>query len=167
MKITNWYTLSLLLHLTALAFWLGGLTFFLVVFGPAVNGLKPGVGARTLNHGRRALEAVSWSAIGLLTVTGIINFILVSQATGAPQGEFYTMILSLKLLLFFTMLLHHCLQVFKYGPKIAALTSRTDIETDSWPEELRAHWRKWFTLLKINAALGPIAVLLGVALVKG
>ena len=167
MNMTNWYTLSLLLHLIALALWLGGMAFFLVVFGPAVNELKPGVGARTLNHGRSALEAVSWTAIGLLTVTGIINFILVSRATGAPQGEFYTMILSIKLLLFFAMLLHHCLQVFKYGPKITALTSRADIEAASWPEELRAHWRKWFTLLKINVALGPIVIFLGLALSKG
>jgi hypothetical protein len=31
---------------------------------------------------------------------------------------------------------------------------------------LLTHWRKWFLLLKINAALGPVVTLLGVALIK-
>jgi hypothetical protein len=65
------------------------------------------------------------------------------------------------------MVVHHCLQVFKYGPKIASLTADLPAVIDSWPEPLLTHWRKWFLLLKINAALGPVVTLLGVALIKG
>jgi hypothetical protein len=86
--------------------------------------------------------------------------------TGAHLGQHYLTILSVKLLLFVAMLVHHALQVFKYGPKIAAKTKQAAITTDSWPEDLRADWQRWFMLLKINATIGPIAILLGLALVR-
>jgi len=164
--MTSWYTFSLFLHLVGLALWLGSIAFFLVVFGPAVHDLQPGVGIRTLNQGRISLEAVSWTAIALLLITGIVNLILQDQAIRAPQGNFYTVTLAVKLFFFFAMLLHHCLQVFKYAPKIASLTAHLTASADSWPEPLLTYWRKWFLLLKINAALGLIVTLLGLALVK-
>ena len=135
----SWYALSLLLHLVALALWLGGMVFFLVVFWPAALKLSPGIGVQTLNQGRIALETLSWTAIGLIAITGIINLMLASDGAGASQGEFYTITLSVKLFFFFAMLVHHCLQVFKYAPPIAALTAQTPAETMVWPEPLRAH----------------------------
>jgi uncharacterized membrane protein len=163
--MTSWYTLSLFFHLVGLALWVGGIVFFLVVFAPAVHDLQPGAGIRTLNHGRISLEAISWVGIALLLMTGIINLILRNQESSTPQGNFYTIVLSVKLFLFVAMVFHHCLQVFKYGPKIASLTAQLTV-TASWPEPLLTHWRKWFLLLKINAALGPVVTLLGVALIK-
>ena len=165
--MSSWYTLSLLFHLFGLALWLGGIAFFLVVFGPAVHNLQPGLGLRTLNHGRFSLEAMSWVGIGLLLVSGIINLILRNQEPSTPQDNFYTIALAVKLFLFVAMVVHHCLQVFKYGPKIASLTADLPAVTDSWPEPLLTHLRKWFLLLKINAALGPVVTLLGIALIKG
>jgi hypothetical protein len=35
-----------------------------------------------------------------------------------------------------------------------------------WPEPLLSQWQKWFMLLKINAGIGPIVTLLGLALIK-
>lgn len=164
--MTRLHSVSLLLHLIALAMWLGGIAFFLIVFGPAVHGLKAGLGLRLLNRGRGTFELLSWTAIGLLFLTGILNLVLRSQMSGAHLGEYYLTILSVKLLLFLAMLVHHVLQVFKYGPKIAAKTNLAAITADSWPEALRADWQKWFMLLKINATIGPIATLLGMALVR-
>jgi putative copper export protein len=161
-----WHTLSLLLHIIALVLWLGNIAFFLIVFGPAVHYLQPGVGIRILNQGRIAFGYISWTAVGLLVITGIVNLFVQSRLTGGHVGEYYLGVLGIKLLLFVAMLVHHCLQVFKYGPKIAALTSRADVETAVWPEPLRAHWQKWFMLLKINATLGPVVIFLGLALVK-
>ena len=54
--MTAWHTLSLFFHLVALALWLGGIAFFLVVFAPAVHDLQPGIGIRTLNQGRTPLK---------------------------------------------------------------------------------------------------------------
>jgi putative copper export protein len=164
--MTRLHSLSLLLHLLALAMWLGGIAFFLIVFGPAVHELKPVLGLKLLNRGRMTFEALSWTAIGLLFLTGILNLVMRSQMTGAHLGNVYLTILSVKLLLFLAMLVHHALQVFKYGPKISALTNNAAITIDSWPEPLRTHWQKWFMFLKINATIGPIATLLGLALVR-
>ena len=164
--MSSWITLSLFFHLVGLCLWVGGIAFFLVVFAPAAHGLQSGVSLRTLNHGRISLEAISWGGIALLLVSGIINLILRIQQPSIPQDDFYAVVLSVKLFLFVAMVAHHCLQVFKYGPKIASLTAEAAAVTESWPEPLLTHWRKWFLLLKINAALGPLVTLLGLALVK-
>jgi putative copper export protein len=164
--MTAWHTLSLFFHLVALALWLGGIAFFLVVFAPAVHDLQPGIGIRTLNQGRISLEAVSWAGIALLLVTGIINLVLRYQGPSGSPSHFYSITLAVKLFLFAAMVVHHCLQVFKYGPKIASLTVQLPAVINSWPEPLLTHWRKWFLLLKINAALGPAVMFLGIALLK-
>ena len=164
--MTPWYAVSLLVHLFALALWLGGIAFFLIVFGPAVHELKPGAGIRILNHGRMAFEALSWVGIALVMITGMTNLILRNQMSGAYLGQYYMVVLATKLFLFVAMLVHHSLQVFKYGPKIFALTAQVGDEAALWPETLRSDWQRWFLLLKINAALGPIVILLGLALVR-
>jgi len=164
--MSSWHLLTLWLHLIAIAFWLGGIVFFLVVFAPAVRELNPGTGIRALNQGRINLEAMSWAAIALVLITGIVNLILRKQGSAAPEGAFYTAILSVKLFLFFAMVVHHCLQVFKYAPSIGALTEEIPPESASWPEPLLSVWQKWFVLLKINAGIGPVVTMLGLALVK-
>ena len=164
--MTPWYAVSSLVHLLALALWLGGIAFFLVVFGPAVHELKPALGIRVLNQGRIAFEALSWVGITLVMITGMTNLILRNQMSGAYLGPHYMIVFTIKLFAFIAMLVHHSLQIFKYGPKILALTAEVSDEAPSWPEPLRSYWQRWFLLLKINAALGPIAILLGLALVR-
>jgi uncharacterized membrane protein len=161
----NWHTLSLLLHLLALALWLGGMAFFLAAFWPAMNGVKPGTAIRALNQGRIAFEGIAWIGIILLMLTGGVNLILRSQMTSAHLGRAYMIVLAIKLFLFVAMLVHHTLQVFKYGPRIAALTAEAG-DAAAWPEALRAHWQKWFMLLKLNAGLGLAVILLGVLLMR-
>jgi putative copper export protein len=162
--MTIWYSLSLLIHLIALALWLGGIVFFLIVLGPAVHELEPRIAITTLNQGRLGLETASWIAIGLLLITGILNLVARASATGAVVSESYGILLAVKLFVFGAMVVHHCLQVFKYAPVIAGLTSALPQVVPSWPEALLSNWRRWFLLLKINAALGPICVMLGLAL---
>ena len=164
--MTTWYSLSLMLHLVAVALWLGGIVFFLVVSGPAVHELEAAIAIKTMNRARIGLEMISWSAIALLLLTGITNLFLRNQASAPTTSDSYGILLSAKLFLFGAMAMHHGLQVFKYAPRIAALTAELRPNTTEWPEPLLAHWRRWFLLLKINAGLGPIAVLLGLALAK-
>jgi len=164
--MTILYSFSLLIHLIALALWLGGIVFFLLVLGAAVRELEPRIAITTLNRGRLGLETASWIAIGLLLLTGIFNLVARVPAAGAGISESYGMLLGVKLFVFGAMVAHHCLQVFKYAPAIASLTSAMPQVAPAWPEPLLSHWRRWFFLLKINAALGPIAVLLGLSLGK-
>lgn len=156
-------TLGLFLHLIALGLWLGGMAFFLVVFGPAAQNLRPGLSLKVLNCGRARFENLSWVGIGLLVITGILNLVLRAQTT--HLGQLYMVILAVKLLLFFAMFIHHALQVFKYGPKITLLTNETADSVDVWPEPLHSYWTKWFMLLKLNATLGPITTLFALALI--
>ena len=161
-----WQALSLMLHVIAIALWLGAMVFFLVVLGPAVYELEPRIAITTLNRGRIGLEFISWIAIGLLLLTGIFNLLARASAATIVIGETYAVILGVKLFFFAAMVVHHCLQVFKYAPAIADLTARLPHDLESWPEPLLSHWRRWFLLLKINAALGPLVVLLGLNLAK-
>jgi putative copper resistance protein D len=164
--MTTWHTVSLLLHLVAFAMWIGAMVFFLIVMGPAVNEMEPSIAIRTMNRGRIGLEAISWIGIGLLFVTGIANLALRNPAT-AVSGSSYMILLGAKLFVFLAMTVHHCLQVFKYAPSIAAQTAVINPGATVWPEALLSNWRRWFMLLKLNAGLGPLAVLLGLALNEG
>ncbi len=163
--VAVWDSISLLLHLLAAALWLGAIVFFLAVIGPAAQGLEPKIAIRTMNQGRIGLETLSWSAIGVLLLTGIFLLAARLQAGATLDGAF-GILLGVKLFLFIAMAVHHGLQVFKYAPQIAELTEKLPPGGTEWPEPLLSHWRRWFFLLKINAALGPLAVLLGLALVK-
>lgn len=162
--MTFWLTITLLLHLLGVILWLGGIVFFLVVFAPAVHELEPGVGMRALNHGRISLETIAWISIVILLFSGIAAFTFRAQAAGAPLPTSYTIVLSFKIVLFVSMLVHHCLQVFKYAPRIASLTAALSPQPDSWPEPLLSQWQRWFLLLKINSVVGVIIVILGLML---
>lgn len=164
--MTSVNSLSLLLHLLALAMWIGGMVFFLIVLGPAAHRLESASAPRLLNQARSRFEALSWAALALLSVTGVFSLVVRSEATAGQLGQHYLTLLAIKLLVFLAMLVHHGLQVFKHGPRIGALTAQLGNAGDAWPEPLRSHWEKWFRLLKINAALGPVATLLGLALVQ-
>ena len=164
--MTVWHTVNLLVHLVAFAMWIGAMVFFLIVMGPAVHEMEPNIAIHTMNRGRIGLEALSWIGIGLLLVTGIANFALHNTAA-ATSGSAYRVLLGGKLFVFMAMTVHHCLQVFKYAPSIARQTAALDSSATVWPEALLSDWRRWFMLLKLNAGLGPVAVLLGLALTKG
>ncbi len=161
------HNLNLWLHLISLVLWIGGIAFFLFVFGPAVHTLPPGTGVQVLDKGRKSLQTLSWIAINLLLITGVLNLIFRGMVNGFQFGPTYYSILATKLFLFLAMMVHHSLQAFKYGPKIVSLTAQTAQDIEAWPEPLLSYWRKWFTLLKINAALGPIVLLLGLGLTRG
>jgi uncharacterized membrane protein len=149
---------NLWLHLISAAVWVGGMIFFLFVFGPAARSLAPAERLRALDHGRESFQTLSWIAILLLFFTGSLNFFFRFTPGAAPLGSGYAAILAIKLLLFVAMIFHHSLQAFKYGPRLASVGVEPAGE---WPEPLAAAWKKWFTLLKINTTLGVVVLLLG------
>ena len=157
-------TLSLWLHLVSVTAWVGGILFFLSVFGPAVHALPAASGIQALDKGRRRFQSLSWIAIHLALFTGIVNFVLRGIAAGWAFDPAYNWTLAVKLFLFLAMLFHHSLQAWKYAPKLAAFIAQTSADAEPWPEPLLFHWKKWFVLLKINATLGPIVLLLGLGL---
>lgn len=161
------YSLSLWLHIVSLSLWIGTILFFLFVFGPAVHALSAGAAVRVLNRGRISLQSVSSAAVILLVVTGIFNLLARGAGSGLALNSGYYAVLSIKLFLFFAMVFHYLLQAVKYAPQLASLTAQAEGDLPVWPEPLLALWRRWFFLLKINATLGLIVLLLGLALTKG
>jgi uncharacterized membrane protein len=145
--------LNLWIHILSLSVWIGGMLFFLLVFAPAVRSLQPGPSIAVLNLGRRYFQAASWIAINLLFITGMINLIFRGTSSEFAPGSGYYLVLGIKLLLYLTMVLHHCFQAFKYAPRITSLSAQTSRDTSTWPEDLLSLWKKWFVLLKINATL--------------
>jgi putative copper export protein len=158
------HSANLWLHIVSMAVWVGAMAFFLFVFGPAVKSLAPADGIRALNHGREALQTLSWIAVHLLFLTGVLNFFFRLTAGGVHPETGYYGILGIKLALFFAMSFHHFLQSLKYAPRIASATAAAEPAAASWPEPLTAVWKKWFMLLKINTALGALVLFLGLAL---
>jgi putative copper export protein len=150
-----------------MALWLGGMVFFLIVMGAATRDLDAKIAVASLDRARTGFETASWIAIGLLLATGIANLLLGTRDGVLPLDGSYGILLGIKLAVFGAMVAHHCLQAFKHAPEIARLTGQVKPVDAKWPEPLLSRWRRWFLLLKINAALGPIAVLLGLALKQG
>jgi uncharacterized membrane protein len=126
--------------------------------------MAPATGVQVLDKGRRSLQTLSWIAINLLLISGFFNLIFRGAESRFEFGSVYYSIMAIKLFLFLAMIFHHSLQAFKYAPEIAALTSAAGPAIQSWPEPLLAHWKRWFLLLKINATLGAVVLLLGLAL---
>jgi uncharacterized membrane protein len=157
---------NLWLHIVSMAVWIGAMAFFLFVFGPAVKSLAAFDGIRALNHGREALQTLSWIAVHLLFLTGVLNFFFRLTAGGVYPASGYFWILGIKLTLFSAMIFHHFLQSLQYAPRIVSATAAADPGAGSWPEPLTAAWKKWFVLLKINTALGALVLLLGLALAR-
>jgi putative copper export protein len=156
-------SLSLALHLASFALWIGAIVFFLFVFAPAVHALGPSDAIPALESGRRSLQAISWSAASLLLFTGIVNFLFRAGASSHLTAAYYS-VLGAKVLFFFAMVIHLAIQSFKYGPPLAALSAQIPGEVQSWPEPLLSKWKGWFTLAKINATLGLVVLVLGLAL---
>jgi uncharacterized membrane protein len=164
--LASFHVFNLWLHILSAALWVGSISFFLFVFAPAVHSLSAGTGVRILDWGRQRLESLSWFGIAVLLITGILNFIFRAQSSDFHITTGYSIILGIKLFLFLAMAFHHSLQTFKYGPKIVLLTAQAQENLEAWPEPLLAHWKKWFVLLKINATLGVLLLLLGLALTR-
>jgi uncharacterized membrane protein len=156
-------TLSSWLHLISVVAWIGSMLFFLFVFGPAVRQLSAAAGIAALNRGRERFQSISSVLMVAVLLTGAGGF-----ATRAPQGSsgdsLFGWILGFKIFLFVAMSVHHVLQAAKYSPKLIELTAREAARSQAWPEPLLALWRRWFLLLKMNVALGTLALLLGILL---
>ncbi|MGH7835056.1 MAG: hypothetical protein ACREQK_15540 [Candidatus Binatia bacterium] len=156
-------TLSSSLHLISVGAWVGLMLFFLFVFGPAVRQLSPGAGIAALNRGREYFQCISSILIVAVLLTGLISF-GTRTVQGPSNDSGFAWILGLKIFLFFAMSVHHVLQAAKYSPKLIELTAQEAPRSQAWAEPLLSLWRRWFLLLKMNAALGTFTLLLGLFL---
>jgi copper resistance protein D len=161
--------LVLLIHVLAAIVWLGGMFFISLVLVPSLRKLEPPI-KRTeiLSATARRFSLVSWIAILVLLVTGVINSVnrgitihLISS--GKLFSSHFGMILTFKVFLVLVMILISAVHDFILGPKLIKLT---EIDRPG-PDSMKSLAKKrklvsW--LARINAFIGIIVVACAVML---
>lgn len=159
----------LLIHVLSAIVWLGGMFFISLVLVPSLRKLEPPIKrTEVLSATARRFSLVSWAAILVLLITGVIN----SANRGVTvhlisSGTFFSypfgIILTVKVFLVLVMILISAIHDFILGPKLIKLTK---IERPS-PDSTKSLAKKrkvvsW--LARINAFIGIIVVACAVML---
>ena len=106
-----WYWL----HLLGVIIWVGGFFYLIMAFIPAMNvGAASQARSAIIERAVARFRRVTWIAIALLAVTGVINFVLrvrIAQAAQLPVNELlpqgYMHVLGIKLVIVLGLILHH------------------------------------------------------------
>jgi putative copper resistance protein D len=161
--------LVLLIHVLAAIVWLGGMFFISLVLAPSLRKLDPPT-KRTeiLSVTARRFSLVSWIAILVLLVTGVINAVnhgitidLISS--GKLFSSHFGIILTFKVFLVLIMILISAVHDFILGPQLTKLTELQRPGQDS--AKFVAKKRKFVSwLARINAFIGIIVVACAVML---
>jgi copper resistance protein D len=161
--------LVLLIHVLAAIIWLGGMFFISLVLVPSVRKLEPPI-KRTeiLSATARRFSLVSWTAILVLLITGVINSVnrgitidLISS--GKVFSSHFGMILTFKVFLVIVMILISAIHDFILGPKLIKLTELDRPSPDS-AKSLGKKRKVVSWLARINAFIGIIVVACAVML---
>jgi copper resistance protein D len=161
--------LVLLIHVLAAIIWLGGMFFISLVLVPSVRKLEPPI-KRTeiLSATAKRFSLVSWTAILLLLITGVINSVnrgitidLISS--GKVFSSHFGMILTFKVFLVLIMILISAVHDFILGPKLIKL-SEPDRPSPESMESLGKKRKVVSWLARINAFIGIIVVACAVML---
>ena len=65
------YHLSIGLHLTAMALWLGHMFVWSLIIGPALKGVQPAADAEILRERSLFRGGLGWPALAVLVITGV------------------------------------------------------------------------------------------------
>ncbi|MDT7923514.1 MAG: DUF4149 domain-containing protein [Chlorobiota bacterium] len=155
------YIASVLLHILAATFWLGGMLFLAIVVVPALRGAPER--ARLLERMGKLFERASVIALAVLLVTGVVNLLFrgvaqVSDLWSSPVGRMG----ALKLALFVVMAILSLWHNVVLGRRALALLQqgREDPHAARW-----VLWSRWVGRLLV--LLSVILVLLGVLISRG
>ncbi len=162
------YLISVWLHLLAMAVWIGGMIFLVLVLVPVVRLPEArGVAGLLVHQVGTRYRTVGWVCLALLVLSGIVNLsyrgygwadLFDGRLWQGPFGH----ILGGKLLLVAIVLVLSAIHDFRVGPRATALLR----EKPGSPEALRARRQaSWFG--RVNLLLALAIVLLGVMLVRG
>jgi uncharacterized membrane protein len=149
--------------------WLGGMFFISLVLVPSLRKLEPPI-KRTeiLSATARRFSLVSWTAILVLLVTGVINSVnrgitIHIISSGKLFSSHFGMILTIKVSLVLVMILISAIHDFILGPKLIKLTEPDRPSPDS--TKFLGKKRKVVSwLARINAVIGIIVVACAVML---
>jgi len=161
------YTLVVLIHILAAIIWLGGMFFIAIVMVPALRRLEPAQKRiEVLSATATRFRAISWIAILVLLITGVLNAInhgvtMQKISTGEFFSSNFGKILILKLILVFAMLVLSAIHDFILGPRLIELLNSSNPDSS---QRLKKNRKYVSWLARINALLGILVVACAVML---
>lgn len=120
---------SLWLHLLAVAVWIGGIVFWMIVLLTREMSSSPDAVGTWLEPLGRRFYTVEWEALGLIVLTGLLNLIARVRTGGFFQPD-YQRTLGMKLGLVAGMVGLQLWQHFSLLPRLA----KAPLEETSWTE---------------------------------
>jgi len=162
-------TIVVVIHVLAAIVWLGGMFFISLVIVPALRNFEPPEKRiEILTATARRFRHVSWIAILVILITGIINsanhgitFQIISS--GGLFSSHFGKILTLKVFLVFVMIVISAIHDFILGPKLIKLAKQSKQRPDSnMILERKRKAVSW--LARFNALIGILVVACAVML---
>ncbi len=168
-KLSTTALLVLVIHVLAAIVWLGGMFFISLVLVPSLKKLEPPT-KRTeiLSATARRFSLVSWIAILVLLITGIINsanrgVTIDLISSGTIISSRFGLILTFKVFLVLVMILISAIHDFILGPRLVRLAELARPSADA--SKALTNKRKFVSwLARINAFIGIIVVACAVML---
>jgi copper resistance protein D len=166
----NFFHISIvLIHVLAAIIWLGGMFFIALVAVPILRKIEPPAKrSEILSVTAKRFRVLSWIAISVLLVTGVINAInrgvtmdLIS--TGGLLSSHFGKVLIVKVILVLIMVVLSAIHDFILGPQLTNLISSSLHNPDSLQSlKIRRRYVSW--LARTNVMLGILVVACAVML---
>ena len=166
----NFFHISIVfIHVLAAIIWLGGMFFIALVAVPILRKIEPPAKrSEILSVTAKRFRVISWIAISVLLVTGVINAInrgitinLIS--TGVIFSSHFGKVLIVKVILVLIMVVLSAIHDFFLGPRLTNLMSSSLYNPDSLQSlKIRRRYVSW--LARVNVFLGILVVACAVML---
>lgn len=121
--------LSNYLHVLAMAVWVGGMFYIMLVEVPV---LRSSLGASEFSSNMTLLgkrfQKVGWILLIILLITGLSNIMLEDSIADMMKNENYSKSIAAKLILFTLMVLNTAIHTFYLGPKMSTLAEKSSTE---------------------------------------
>ncbi len=158
-----------LIHILAALIWIGGMFFIALVAVPILRKIEsPAKRNEILSFTAKRFRVVSWIAISVLLITGLLNAInhgvtidLIS--TGKLFSSYFGKVITLKVILVFIMVVLSVIHDFFLGPRLTNLIGSSLSDPDSLKDlKRRRQYVSW--LARANVILGILVVACAVML---
>jgi uncharacterized membrane protein len=160
-------TFVLWVHLSAIAVWLGGLFTVVFVLVPVVarRVASPKEVAGLVESVLKRFQRISREVIFLVFLSGIFNIMLAGMGRNFAFGATYMGLLTVKLVLFVTIIIVQAWQSMRLAPSFVATAEKTG--ADEFGPLAQGFRRRLYLSGLVSVALGITVIVLGLKLRYG
>jgi len=149
----TYFTVLNFFHFLALTIWVGGMIYTKLILFPALQVLEPAQKNLFFGTVSPRFSRLSWSAIGILVLSGLLKFPHYSPFEDMTYG----ITLSVKLVLVILMIVNGLWATYNLNPKLQSLAPYPG---DSPSSEFLKTQKKLSTIFTINMVLGIVVLFL-------